>query len=110
MPCRRNRNGKVEHVCTSPYFPQSNGKKERFYQTLKGEALRPQTPLSLEDAGRVVGRFVAHYNGGRLHSAIGYITPLDMLADRADAIHAARDRKLEQARELRRLSRLQDAA
>ena len=100
----------LEHVRTSPYYPQSNGKKERFYQTLKGEALRPQTPLSLQDARRVVGRFVAHYNGVRLHSAIGYITPLDMLAGRAEAIHADRDRKLEQARELRRLSRLQAAA
>jgi putative transposase len=100
----------LEHVRTSPYYPQSNGKKERFFQTLKGEALRPQTPLSLEDARRVVERFVAHYNGVRLHSAIGYVTPLDMLAGRAEAIQAERDRKLEQARELRRLSRLQEAA
>lgn len=100
----------LEHVRTSPYYPQSNGKKERFYQTLKGEALRPQTPLSPDDARRVVGRFVTHYNGVRLHSAIGYVTPLDMLAGRADAIHAERDRKLEQARETRRLSRLQSAA
>lgn len=100
----------LEHVRTSPYYPQSNGKKERFYQTLKGEALRPQSPLSLEDARRVVGRFVAHYNGVRLHSAIGYIAPLDKLAGRAESIHAERDRKLEQARELRRLSRLREAA
>ena len=100
----------LEHVRTSPYYPQSNGKKERFYQTLKGEALRPQTPLSPDDARRVVGRFVTHYNGVRLHSAIGYATPLDMLPGRADAIHAERDRKLEQARETRRLSRLQGAA
>ena len=100
----------LEHVRTSPYYPQSNGKKERFYQTLKGEALRPQTPLSPDDARRVVGRFVTHYNGVRLHSAIGYVTPFDMLAGRADAIHAERDRKLEQARETRRLSRLQGAA
>ena len=100
----------LEHVRTSPYYPQSNGKKERFYQTLKGEALRPQTPLSPDDARRVVGRFVTHYNGVRLHSAIGYVTPFDMLAGRADTIHAERDRKLEQARETRRLSRLQGAA
>lgn len=95
----------LNHVRTSPYYPQSNGKKERFFQTLKGECLRPQTPLSLEDARRLVTRFVAYYNDVRLHSAIGYITPTDMLLGRADQIHAARDQKLEQARERRRLAR-----
>jgi putative transposase len=92
----------LDHVRTSPYYPQSNGKKERFYQTLKGEALRPQTPLSLEDARRVVERFVRYYNEVRLHSAIGYVTPKDMLEGRRDEIHAERDRKLEEARERRR--------
>jgi len=91
----------LEHVRTSPYYPQSNGKKERFYQTLKGECIRPRVPLSLDDARRVVDRFVRHYNEVRLHSAIGYITPADMMAGRADQIHAARDRKLEAARERR---------
>lgn len=95
----------LEHVRTSPYYPQSNGKKERFYQTLKGEAIRPQSPLDLEDARRVVGRFVTYYNEVRLHSAIGYVTPRDMLEGRADQIHAERDRKLEEAREQRRLAR-----
>lgn len=95
----------LEHVRTSPYYPQSNGKKERFYQTLKGEAIRPQSPLDLEDARRVVGRFVTYYNEVRLHSAIGYVTPRDMLEGRADQIHAERDRKLEEAREMRRLAR-----
>lgn len=92
----------MEHVRTSPYYPQSNGKKERYWLTLKGEALRPRTPLSLEDARRVVAVFVEHYNTVRLHSAIGYLTPADMMAGRADQIHAERDRKLEVARARRR--------
>jgi putative transposase len=100
----------LDHVRTAPYYPQSTGKKERFYQTLKGECLRPQTPLSLQDARRVVGRFVTYYNEVRLHSAIGYITPKDMLEGRADHIHAERDRKLEEARERRRLARAREAA
>jgi putative transposase len=100
----------LEHVRTSPYYPQSNGKKERYFQTLKSEAIRPQTPLDLDDARRVVGRFVTHYVEVRLHSAIGYITPRDMLEGRAAQIHAERDRKLEEAREQRRLARQRMAA
>jgi putative transposase len=83
----------LEHVRTSPYYPQSNGKKERYFKTLKSEAIRPQTPLDVDDARRVVGRFVTYYVEVRLHSAIGYVTPRDMLEGRAAQIHAERDRK-----------------
>ena len=74
----------------SPYYPQSNGKMERWFKTLKGECIRVKTPLSLEDARRLVAEFVNHYNTVRLHSAIAYITPADTLAGRAEAIWAAR--------------------
>ena len=59
----------MTHVRTSPDYPQSNGKMERWYETLKRECIRPGTPLSLEDARRLVARFVEHYNHVRLHSA-----------------------------------------
>ena len=49
--------------------------------------------------------FVEHYNTVRLHSAIGYITPDDMLNGLAKVIHDDRDRKLEQARQRRQLAR-----
>ena len=52
---------------------------------------------NVDDARRVVREFVAHYNGVRLHNAIGYVTPNDVLAGRAEAIWAERDRKLEAA-------------
>jgi len=91
----------MTHVRTSPYYPQSNGKIERFHRTLKHDAVRTQTPLTKADADRVVAHFAAHYNTERLHSAIGYVTPHDYLAGRQPAIHAARDRKLEAARERR---------
>lgn len=96
----------MTHVRTSPYYPQSNGKLERFHRTIKSDCLRPGTPLSVEDARRIVGEFVTTYNESRLHSAIGYVTPLDQLAGRAGAIHAARDQKLAVAREARRRRRL----
>ena len=56
----------------------------------------------MEDARRIVGKFVEHYNTVRLHSAIGYITPKDKLEGRDKEIFTARDRKLEAARERRK--------
>lgn len=93
------------HVLTSPHYPQSNGKLERYHRTLKEQAIRPKTPLTLEDARRVVGEFVEHYNTVRLHSALGYVSPKDRLEGRHTEIYAARDRKLEAAREKRRQRR-----
>jgi len=95
------------HVFTSPHYPQSNGKLERYHRTLKEQAIRPKTPLTLDDAKRVVGDFVDHYNTIRLHAALGYIAPADRLAGRHTAIFAARDKKLETAREHRRIKRQQ---
>jgi transposase InsO family protein len=93
------------HVLTSPHYPQSNGKLERFHRTLKEQAIRPKTPLTVEDARRVVGEFVEHYNTVRLHSALGYVTPQERLEGRHREIYAARDRKLGAAREKRRQCR-----
>ena len=69
----------------------------------------PGTPLSPDDARRLIQRYVDHYNTVRLHSAIGFVTPQDMLAGRQAEIHAARDRKLEAARQQRQLRRQQAA-
>jgi transposase InsO family protein len=57
----------------------------------------------------VVARFVEHYNRVRLHSAIGYVAPLDFMAGKAPVIWEARDRKLEAAREQRRQRRQESA-
>jgi transposase-like protein len=92
----------MTHVRTSLFYPQSNGKLERWHKTVKGECIRPGSPLSLEDARRLVAQFVAYYNNQRLHSAIGYITPKDKLAGRENEIFAERRRRLERARENRR--------
>jgi transposase InsO family protein len=97
----------MDHVRTSPYYPQSNGKIERWHGSLKAEAVRPKTPLSLEDARRVVGDFVEEYNTRRLHGAIGYVTPHDRLEGRHTQIWEERDRKLEAARARRAAQREQ---
>lgn len=100
----------MTHVRTSPYYPQSNGKIERFHKTIKSECIRPGTPLNAEDARRLIERYVDHYNTVRLHSAIGFVTPQHMLEGKQKVIHAARDRKLEAARQQRQLRRQPQAA
>ena len=57
----------------------------------------------------LVESYVEHYNNVRSNSAIGYITPKDMLAGRQQEIHAERDRKLEAARKQRWIRRKQAA-
>ena len=91
----------MDHVRTSPYYPQSNGTIERWHTTLKHDVIRVRSPESIDHARRLVAEFVEHYNSVRLHSAIGYITPNDFLAGRTEEIWAERDRKLEAARAVR---------
>ena len=95
----------MTHVKTSPYYPQSNGKLERYHKTIKSTCIRVKTPLSLKEARSVVSEFVTRYNEERLHSAIGYVTPKDKLQGRAERIHAQRDAKLAAARETRKAQR-----
>ena len=95
----------MTHVRTSPHYPQSNGKLERFHRTIKHECIRPNTPVSLEDAKRVVKEFIETYNNERLHSALGYIAPVDKLNGKAEEIFNARDAKLEAARAARKMER-----
>jgi putative transposase len=83
---------------------QANGKLERWNRSIKSECIRPGVPLSLEDAERLVAQYVKVYNEQRLHSALGYVTPLARLQGRQAEIHAARDCKLEQARRQRELA------
>ena len=95
----------MSHVRTSPYYPQSNGKIERWHKTLKQTCIRPKAPQSADEARRQVAAFVDEYNQRRLHSAIGYVTPADKLAGRDVEILARRDAKLEQARQRRAVRR-----
>jgi transposase InsO family protein len=91
----------MTHVRTSPYYPQSNGKLERWHKSLKGECIRPNSPVSLADAQHLVAAYVEHYNSVRLHSAIGYITPQAKLEGREAAIFAERQHRRAQARAAR---------
>ncbi|MEZ5578573.1 MAG: integrase core domain-containing protein [Candidatus Competibacteraceae bacterium] len=86
----------MDHVRTSPYYPQSNGKLERWHKP----EVRMHSP---EDAARsrrgpaMVSDYVDDYNQHRLHGAIGYIAPADKLAGKASEILANRECKLAEA-------------
>ena len=95
----------MTHVRTAPFHPQSNGEQERWHVTLKRDRIRPGTPLSLEDARRIVADFVAYHNDLRLHSAISCVAPKDRLEGRAEAIMADCGRKLSAARGARKARR-----
>ena len=100
----------MKHVRTSPYYPQSNGKIERWHRTIKSECIRPGVLLSLDDARVVVGKYIVQYNEVRLNSAIGYVAPKAKLEGRDKQIFKERDTKLETAREARRIKRQQQKA
>ncbi|XZE36188.1 integrase core domain-containing protein [Pirellulaceae bacterium SH501] len=95
----------LTHVRTSPYYPQSNGKLERWHGSLKSECIRPGCPATKQEAENRISKYVSYYNTVRLHSAIGYITPADCLAGLSKVIGEERDRKLEAARKLRQEKR-----
>jgi transposase InsO family protein len=86
-------------------LPQSHGKSERWHKSLKAECIRPNTPLTPEDAQRPIQEYWDHRNTVRLHSATALITPADMLAGRQAEIHAARGRKLGEGRQQRQQRR-----
>lgn len=95
----------MTHVRTSPYYPQANGKFERFNRTFKVECIRPRAPVSLQDAKRIATGYIKEYNTKRLHSAIGFVTPYDRLTGQHEKIFQARDAKLEAARARRKAAR-----
>jgi putative transposase len=95
----------LTHVRTAPYYPQSNGKLERWHGTVKRQCIRPSCFETVEEARQKVAEYVEHYNGCRLHSAIGYITPADKLNGLEERIFAERDRKLAEARARRQAAR-----
>ena len=65
---------------TSPYYPQSNGKVERFHGTIKKECIRKKALLDQDHAKIIIGSYIAFYNNQRLHSANAYIAPADQLS------------------------------
>lgn len=87
----------LAHVKTSPSYPQSNGKIERFHRSLEEECVRTTSMIDLDDAKKQVAQYVYHYNNHRLHSALFYLRPIDFLEGDVDALLKARQEKLDLA-------------
>ena len=100
---------RMEHVRGAPNHPQTQGKIERWHQTLKNRLLLENhyLPGALEAA---IGDFVDHYNHGRVHESLGNVTPADVYFGRAPAILAERRRIKEQTIRQRRLLNQSNAA
>lgn len=81
----------MQHVRGAPYHPQTQGKIERWHQTLKNRILLENYYLP-RDLERQVGAFVEHYNQHRYHESIDNLTPADVYFGRAESILAERER------------------
>jgi len=81
----------LTHSRTSPYYPQSNGKLERWHGSLTSECIRPGPPATKKKAETRIAKYVNYYNTVRLDSAIGSITPADCLAGLSEVIGKERD-------------------
>ena len=93
---------------TSTYYPQSNGKVERFHGTIKKECIRKKALLDQDHAKTSIGSYIAFYNNQRLQSANSYIAPADQLAGRENKIHEERRKKIYVARLKRKQNVLRD--
>jgi transposase InsO family protein len=67
----------IKHILAAPFHPQTNGKIERYHQTLKGDInqLPREMPSLLKEA---IEKFVEYYNHRRYHEALGNVTPGDV--------------------------------
>src|SRR4051812_37982235 len=79
------------HVRGAPCHPQTQGKIERWHQTLKNRILLENYYLP-GDLEAQIGRFVDHYNHRRYHESLSNLTPADVYFGRAQTILLERER------------------
>jgi len=103
---------KLEHIRIRTYHPESNGKVERFHRSAR-EALDEVELANLGRAREIIGRWVAYYNGERLHASLDYLPPAEYWEGDPEARKQERREKLECGRRRREMinrQRLQMAA
>jgi transposase InsO family protein len=99
----------MDHVRGAPYHPMTQGKIERWHQTLKNRILLENYYLPGELEAKI-GDFVAHYNHLRYHESLGNLTPADVYFGRGQTILIERERIKRQTIANRRLLHRRQAA
>ena len=99
----------MDHVRGAPYHPMTQGKIERWHQTLKNRILLENYYLP-GDLEAEIGAFVADYNHLRYHESLGNLTPADVYFGRGQTILMERERIKRQTIANRRLLHRRQAA
>ena len=98
----------MDHVRGAPHHPQTQGKIERWHQTLKNRILLENyyLPSHLEAQ---IDAFVAHYNHQRYHESLSNLTPADVYFGRGQTV-LLRERIKRKPLDKRRLQHLESDA
>ena len=99
----------MDHVRGAPYHPQTQGKIERWHQTLKNRILLENYYLP-GDLENQIGAFVEHYNNHRYHESLNNVTPADAYFGRDTAIIERRKKIKKLTIQNRRLNHQRQAA
>ena len=99
----------MDHVRGAPYHPQTQGKIERWHQTLKNRILLDNYFFPA-DLKAQIEAFVDHYNHQRYHESLNNLTPADVYFGRGQTILLQRERIKRKTFETRRLHHCKSAA
>jgi len=99
----------MAHTRGAPYHPQTQGKIERWHQTLKNRILLENYFLP-GDLEAQIDAFVAHYNHRRYHESLNNLTPADVYTGQGQTILLEREKIKRSTMKLRRLQHAQSAA
>ena len=99
----------MKHIRGAPYHPMTQGKIERWHQTLKNRILLDHYYLP-GDLEAQIDAFVGHYNHRRYHESLGNLTPADVYFGRGQTILLERERIKRRTFEQRRLQHQKQAA
>ena len=100
---------KMKHIRSAPFHPQTQGKIERWHQTMKNRVLLENYYLP-GDLERQIGAFVEYYNNQRYHESLNNVTPADVYFGRDKAILHEREKIKKQTIHQRRLQHRKQAA
>lgn len=99
----------MDHVRGAPFHPQTQGKIERWHQTMKTRVLLENYYLP-GDLERQIGAFVDYYNNQRYHESLNNVTPADVYFGRNKAILREAEKIKKHTIQYRRLQHQKQAA